>query len=76
MPAGPASDPRYFTGPKGYDDRIMLTGIGLARTIGEQSPLAARVAREPMAMPQLPAANPNITVMTMAEKCADLIRKH
>ncbi|MCW2593370.1 MAG: choline oxidase, partial [Mycobacterium sp.] len=27
------------------------------------------------AMPKLPAVNPNITVMTMAEKCADLIRK-
>ena len=26
------------------------------------------------AMPILPAVNPNITVMTMAEKCADLIR--
>lgn len=25
-------------------------------------------------MPKLPAINPNITVMTMAEKCADLIR--
>ncbi len=27
------------------------------------------------AMPKLPAVNPNITVMTMAEKCADLIRQ-
>jgi choline dehydrogenase len=26
------------------------------------------------AMPKLPTVNPNITVMTMAEKCADLIR--
>ncbi|HCS59103.1 MAG TPA: choline oxidase, partial [Gordonia polyisoprenivorans] len=26
------------------------------------------------AMPNLPIVNPNITVMTMAEKCADLIR--
>ena len=26
------------------------------------------------AMPKLPVVNPNITVMTMAEKCADLIR--
>jgi choline dehydrogenase len=25
-------------------------------------------------MPKLPAVNPNITVMTMAEKCADLVR--
>ncbi|MFI5779536.1 GMC family oxidoreductase [Nocardia sp. NPDC051570] len=27
------------------------------------------------AMPKLPAVNPNITVMAMAEKCADLIRR-
>jgi choline dehydrogenase len=25
------------------------------------------------AMPKLPAVNPNITVMTMAERCADLV---
>ena len=47
----------------------MLTGIGLARTIAEQSPLAARVAREPDGDAPTPAANPNIPVMTVAEKC-------
>lgn len=126
-------DPRYFTDPDGYDDRIMLAGVKLARSIAEMAPLAAWVGRElapgpdavtddelldyihrchntvyhpaatarmgavsdPMAvldphlrvkgvtglrvvdasaMPKLPAVNPNITVMTMAEKCADLIR--
>jgi choline oxidase len=130
----PRVDPRYFTDPDGYDDRIMLTGVKLARTIAEQAPLAAWVGRElapgpdattddelldyihqchntvyhpaatarmgsvsdPMAvldpqlrvkgvnrlrvvdasaMPKLPSVNPNITVMTMAEKCADLIRR-
>lgn len=129
----PKVDPRYFTDPEGYDERIMLTGVRLARTIAEQAPLTPWVARElapgpeattddelldyihqchntvyhpaatarmgaesdPMAvldpelrvkgvsqlrvvdasaMPKLPAVNPNITVMTMAEKCADLIR--
>lgn len=129
----PKVDPRYFTDPDGYDERIMLTGVRLARRIAEQAPLAPWVARElapgpdattddelldyihqchntvyhpaatarmgavndPMAvldpelrvkgvsrlrvvdasaMPKLPAVNPNITVMTMAEKCADLIR--
>jgi choline oxidase len=129
----PKVDPRYFTDPEGYDERIMLTGVRLARTIAEQAPLKGWVARElapgpeattddelldyihqthntvyhpaatarmgavtdPMAvldpqlrvkgvtrlrvvdasaMPKLPAVNPNITVMTMAEKCADLIR--
>jgi choline oxidase len=130
----PKVDPRYFTDPEGYDERIMLTGLRLARTIAEQTPLAPWIARElapgpdattddelldyvhqthntvyhpaatarmgsatdPMAvldpelrvkgvsrlrvvdasaMPKLPAVNPNITVMTMAEKCADLIRR-
>ncbi|MCP9276058.1 GMC family oxidoreductase [Mycolicibacterium arenosum] len=129
----PKVDPRYFTDPEGYDERIMLTGVRLARTIAEQAPLTPWIARElapgpdavtddelldyihqchntvyhpaatarmgaaadPMAvldpelrvkgvsrlrvvdasaMPKLPAVNPNITVMTMAEKCADLIR--
>lgn len=126
-------DPRYFTDPQGYDERIMLAGVRLARRIAEEPALAGWVARElapgpdattddelldyihkchntvyhpaatarmgapddPMAvldpqlrvkgvsrlrvvdasaMPKLPAVNPNITVMTMAEKCADLIR--
>lgn len=126
-------DPRYFTDPDGYDERIMLAGVRLARRIAEQAPLTPWVARElapgpdattddelldyihrchntvyhpaatarmgavsdPMAvldpqlrvkgvtglrvvdasaMPKLPSVNPNITVMTMAEKCADLIR--
>ena len=129
----PKVDPRYFTDPEGYDERIMLAGLRLAREIAAQSPLAEWVARElapgpdattddelldyvrqchntvyhpaatarmgatddPMAvldpqlrvkgvsrlrvvdasaMPKLPAVNPNITVMTMAEKCAELIR--
>lgn len=127
-------DPRYFTDPEGHDDRIMLAGVKLARTIAGQQPLAPWIARElapgpdattddelldyihrchntvyhpastarmgsvsdPMAvldphlrvkgvtglrvvdasaMPKLPSVNPNITVMTMAEKCADLIRE-
>ena len=129
----PKVDPRYFTDPDGYDERIMLAGLRLARDIAAQSPLSEWVARElapgpdattddelldyvhqchntvyhpaatarmgaaddPMAvldpqlrvkgvsrlrvvdasaMPKLPAVNPNITVMTMAEKCAELIR--
>ncbi len=34
-------DPRYFTDPDGYDERIMLTGVKLARRIAEQPPLTA-----------------------------------
>ena len=39
-------DPRYFTDPDGYDERIMLTGVRLARKIAEQAPLADWVGRE------------------------------
>ncbi len=42
----PRVDPRYFTDPEGYDERIMLTGVKLARTIAEQAPLAGWVGRE------------------------------
>lgn len=129
----PRVDPRYFTDPDGHDERVMLAGIRLARTIADQAPLREWIARElapgpeattddelldylrathntvyhpaatarmgaaddPMAvldpelrvkgvsrlrvvdasaMPKLPAVNPNITVMAMAEKCADLLR--
>ncbi|ADG98918.1 glucose-methanol-choline oxidoreductase [Segniliparus rotundus DSM 44985] len=131
----PKVDPRYFTDPEGHDERVMLAGIRLARTIAATEPLRGWVERElapgldastddelldyihkthntvyhpagtarmgaaddPMAvldpqlrvkgtqrlrvvdasaMPKLPAVNPNITVMMMAERCADLIRKH
>ncbi|MGB3482037.1 MAG: GMC oxidoreductase [Mycobacterium sp.] len=125
-------DPRYFTDDEGYDERIMLAGVRLARRIAAQAPLAPWVARElapgpdattddelldfiyqchntvyhpaatarmgavsdryavldpelrvkgvsrlrvadASAMPKLPSVNPNITVMTVAEKCAELI---
>ena len=42
----PRVDPRYFTDPEGYDERIMLTGLRLARTIAEQEPLKGWIARE------------------------------
>ena len=42
----PRVDPRYFTDPEGYDERIMLTGVRLARKIAEQAPLARWMARE------------------------------
>ena len=42
----PKVDPRYFTDPEGYDERIMLTGVRLARTIAEQAPLKGWIARE------------------------------
>ena len=42
----PRVDPRYFTDPEGYDERIMLTGLRLARTIAEQAPLRGWITRE------------------------------
>ena len=42
----PRVDPRYFTDPDGYDERIMLAGIRLARKIAEQAPLKDWIARE------------------------------
>lgn len=36
----PRVDPRYFTDPDGYDERIMLAGLKMARTIAAQPPLA------------------------------------
>ncbi len=41
----PRVDPRYFTDPEGYDERIMLTGVRLARKIAERAPLADWVGR-------------------------------
>lgn len=126
-------DPRYFTDPDGHDDRVMLAGVKLARTIAEHSPMRDWIERElapgpdavtddelldyihkthntvyhpaatarmgvdgdpqavldpelrvrgtrrlrvvdASAMPKLPAVNPNITVMSMGEKCAELIK--
>jgi choline oxidase len=42
----PVIDPRYYTDPDGWDERIMLEGIKLARKIIAQPALAEWVARE------------------------------
>ncbi|KAB1642251.1 GMC family oxidoreductase [Gulosibacter chungangensis] len=129
----PKVDPRYFTDPEGYDMRIAVEGIKLARKIVAQPAMAEFAGRElfpgeavqtdeeiadyvskthntvyhpagscrmgaaddemsPLdpqlrvkgvtglrvvdasAMPQLTAVNPNITVMIMGERAADLIK--
>ncbi|TQS40919.1 GMC family oxidoreductase [Cryptosporangium phraense] len=126
-------DPRYFTDPDGEDERVMLAGLRLARTIAAQPALAGWVARElapgpdavtddelldyvhkthntvyhpsctaqmgrdassvldpqlrvrgveglrvadASVMPSLTTVNPNLTVMMIGERCADLIRSH
>lgn len=129
----PKVDPRYFTDPEGYDMRIAVEGIKLARKIVAQPAMAEFAGRElfpgedvqsdediaayvskthntvyhpagscrmgaadddmsPLdpqlrvkgvqglrvvdasAMPQLTAVNPNISVMIMGERAADLIK--
>jgi choline oxidase len=42
----PAIDFRYFTDPDGYDERIMVAGLEMAREIAAQPALATHVARE------------------------------
>lgn len=48
--ANPADDPiidfRYFSDPDGYDERIMLAGLKLARDLALQPALAAWIKRE------------------------------
>lgn len=42
----PVIDFRYFTDPDGYDERIMVEGIKLARELATKPPLAAWIKRE------------------------------
>jgi choline oxidase len=42
----PIIDPRYFTDSDGWDERMILAGIKLARRIAEQAPLADWIERE------------------------------
>jgi choline dehydrogenase len=42
----PRIDFRYFTDPEGYDERVMVAGVKLARQIAQQSPLRPWIARE------------------------------
>jgi choline oxidase len=44
--APPIIDPRYFTDPEGWDERIMLAGMKLARRIAEQPALQSWIKRE------------------------------
>lgn len=42
----PSIDYGYFTDPEGHDERILLTGIDMARRIGSTQPFASRIVRE------------------------------
>jgi choline oxidase len=44
--APPVIDPRYYTDPEGYDERILLEGIRFARGLAEQPALKQWVKRE------------------------------
>jgi choline oxidase len=39
-------DPRHYSDPEGYDERILVEGIRFARRLAEQPALAAVIARE------------------------------
>jgi choline oxidase len=57
--ADPDEDPRidfrYFTDPEGYDERIMVAGLKLARALAEQPALAKWVRRELAPGPEVTA---------------------
>lgn len=42
----PRVDPRYYTDPDGYDERVIVAGVKLARRLADQPALRAWVARE------------------------------
>jgi choline oxidase len=42
----PLIDPAYFTDPEGYDERLILRGVEIARELAEQGPLKEWIARE------------------------------
>lgn len=42
----PIIDPQYFTDAEGYDMRVLVEGVKLARQIADQEPLRSWVARE------------------------------
>jgi choline dehydrogenase len=42
----PRIDPRYYSDPEGYDERVILAGVKLARTLVEQPSLARWTERE------------------------------
>jgi choline dehydrogenase len=44
--APPLIDPRYFSDPDGYDERVLVEGLRLARQIAARPALAAWAARE------------------------------
>lgn len=44
--APPLIDPRYFSDPGGYDERVLVEGLRLARAIASRPALAAWAARE------------------------------
>jgi choline oxidase len=51
----PRIDPRYFTDPEGYDERMMLAGIKLARRIASQPALEEWIASEEQPGPNVTA---------------------
>ena len=51
--APPVIDPRYLTDPDGYDERMLLAGLKLAREVAGRPALAAWIKRELMPGPEI-----------------------
>jgi choline oxidase len=49
----PLLDPRYFTDPDGYDERVIVEGVKLAREIAQQPALAEWIEREVFPGPEV-----------------------
>jgi choline dehydrogenase-like flavoprotein len=53
--APPLIDYRYFTDPEGYDERILLAGMKMARRVAAAEPMAPWVKREVFPGPEVQA---------------------
>jgi len=51
--APPLIDYRYFTDPEGYDERVLLAGLRMARRVAATEPMASWVGRELFPGPEI-----------------------
>jgi choline dehydrogenase-like flavoprotein len=61
--AAPLIDYHAFTDPEGYDERVLLAGMRMARRVAASQPMAAWVGRELFPGPQVVADDELSTIM-------------
>jgi choline dehydrogenase-like flavoprotein len=61
--APPAIDYRYFTDPEGYDERILLAGMKMARRVAAAPPMKRWVRREVFPGPEVRSDEDLATIM-------------